>query len=161
MRVFPAIKTMEGFVRTKIIVKREINSTISTWCEYLCLGRGSLKKYKAYAACYEPLAEAANFYDTDKGIYKLPAMIDGKQVKDIEGTWVVGGSLNYYDHEDFTEFDSIDDKKLINWLNFMQWDEQLSAIRQYIKPDDNRMLRNIFGSKKSIGLTETELDTYL
>jgi hypothetical protein len=43
----------------------------------------------------------------------------------------------------------------------MKWDEQLSAIRQYIKPDDNRMLRNIFGSKKSIGLTETELDTYL
>ena len=74
---------------------------------------------------------------------------------------MVGGSLNYYDHEDFTEFDSIDDKKLIKWLNFMQWDEQLSAIRQYIKPDNNRMLRNIFGSKKSIGLTETELDTYL
>jgi hypothetical protein len=120
-----------------------------------------LKKYNVYAACFEPLAEAVNFYDYEKGIYKSPAVIDGKRVRDIEGSWMMGGNLNYYDHEDFTEFDSMDDKKRVKWLNSIQLDEQLSSIRQYIKPDDNRILGNSFGSKKSIGHTDFERYNYL
>ena len=90
---------------------------VSTWTEYLCIQNGKEKQIRLFTGMYEGLDDALKYYDEDTEDYKLPRIIDGKNVVKVDDEVVVGGKLDFIDPKDMVEFDHIDDAQLLEWLN--------------------------------------------
>ncbi len=101
----------------RIIAEREKSSMVSTWTEYLCIQNGKEKQIRLFTGMYEGLDDALKYYDEDTEDYKLPRIIDGKNVVKVDDEVVVGGKLDFIDPKDMVEFDHIDDAQLLEWLN--------------------------------------------
>jgi len=99
---------------------------VSTWTEYLRLGKNRDGTARLEICQYEALAEAE--YDDDGNELPLPAQINGKQVIGVEDGYIIGGPLSCW-HDEFLVFGIGEIDLATGWLkdNGFNTDKEIIA----------------------------------
>jgi hypothetical protein len=113
----------------KILASRDRISGAAAWTEHLCLQKDASGGYKMFTGRYEELAYWEDFYDEETGDYTVPDEIDGCHVVTIEGSYIVGGDLEYYEEDQAITFKRHDEEHVGRWLKATGWYSKIDPVK--------------------------------
>jgi hypothetical protein len=109
-----------GGARVAILASREESTMVSTWTQYLCLGKGRQKHFRMFTGQYDAIAEVEQFpHDEATGHHHVPDTIDGERVVMVEDGYVLVD--NMLENDDVCEFDNVEEPALRVWLDEHNW----------------------------------------
>ena len=114
------------FGELHILEQKTKSSMVSSWTEYLCLQRLAENKFELSMRSYEIIGDPSAYYDEKTDDYVIPDLIDGQKVAGVEDGYIVGGELiSLEDQMSPLLFVSVDDEKLIDWINSYSSDDTI------------------------------------